>query len=261
MSSASMNIATYSQVDLLTIHGPVDSCSNAVAATAAAGDHATSFSASSVDSSTSSTHSPLSSSSKTNSIHSRLPPKKRSSHGTSSQHYLDDTDHEEDESDSSDDDDFISTNGAADDHVADPPEQEPILRHSMDYSISSQPLVTFSSTSSSIRENTPLELINHEEEYLPGTATTYTGATATSRRSKRCGTAPGSRKVKSSSDSSSKKTTICKKKHRKTTYTKKQQKNSKTGRWTVEECKAFLIGLKKHGKGKWSKIAKDIPTR
>jgi len=35
----------------------------------------------------------------------------------------------------------------------------------------------------------------------------------------------------------------------------------KTGRWTDEECKAFLRGLQKHGKGNWSVIAKEIPTR
>jgi len=35
----------------------------------------------------------------------------------------------------------------------------------------------------------------------------------------------------------------------------------KIGRWTLEERKAFLRGLKEYGKGKWSKIAKGIPTR
>ena len=35
----------------------------------------------------------------------------------------------------------------------------------------------------------------------------------------------------------------------------------KVGRWPIDERKAFLRGLKQHGRGKWSRIAKDIPTR
>jgi len=43
--------------------------------------------------------------------------------------------------------------------------------------------------------------------------------------------------------------------------TKQKEQALTTGRWSADECKAFLRGLKEHGKGKWSKIAKGIPTR
>ena len=47
-----------------------------------------------------------------------------------------------------------------------------------------------------------------------------------------------------------------------TTRTKqKEQSSLRSGRWSFDEHKAFLRGLKEHGKGKWSKIAKEIPTR
>ena len=36
---------------------------------------------------------------------------------------------------------------------------------------------------------------------------------------------------------------------------------NKIGRWGLAEQRAFLQGLKKYGKGKWSKISKDIPSR
>lgn len=35
----------------------------------------------------------------------------------------------------------------------------------------------------------------------------------------------------------------------------------KTGRWSLDEQKAFLRGLEEYGKGKWSRISKDIPSR
>jgi hypothetical protein len=36
---------------------------------------------------------------------------------------------------------------------------------------------------------------------------------------------------------------------------------NKSGRWSLDEQKEFLRGLKKYGKGNWSKISKSIPTR
>ncbi|GFH45324.1 hypothetical protein CTEN210_01798 [Chaetoceros tenuissimus] len=37
--------------------------------------------------------------------------------------------------------------------------------------------------------------------------------------------------------------------------------SAKSGRWTYEEKQKFLNGVLSHGKGKWSSIAKDIPSR
>lgn len=45
-------------------------------------------------------------------------------------------------------------------------------------------------------------------------------------------------------------------------YNKRKTDPSKNrGHWTDEEKVAFLNGLRKYGKGKWSKIASEIPTR
>ena len=35
----------------------------------------------------------------------------------------------------------------------------------------------------------------------------------------------------------------------------------RTGRWNRDECIAFMDGLKRHGKGHWKQIAREIPTR
>ena len=35
----------------------------------------------------------------------------------------------------------------------------------------------------------------------------------------------------------------------------------KTGRWSLDEQKAFLRGLEEYGKGNWSRISKNIPSR
>jgi len=42
---------------------------------------------------------------------------------------------------------------------------------------------------------------------------------------------------------------------------KRHAEGIKTGRWTDEESTAFLLGMKKHGPGKWSMIGLNIPTR
>lgn len=170
------------------------------------------------------------SSTKTNLNLSRLPPKKRSGQPKLSQDYFEDTDNE------SDSDDELMT-----DHPGRDQQDHSIVRRRRLDSSSSSSTFMYHSASSRPRRNNELELATkeEEEEYLP-------------------------RRVKSCDSSSSKKTKkTCKKKHpRKTRYAKKKQpKKSKTGRWTIEECKAFLLGLQKHGKGKWSRIAKDIPTR
>jgi Myb-like DNA-binding domain. len=168
------------------------------------------------------------SSTKANLNLSRLPPKKRSGQPKLSQDYFEDTDNE------SDSDDELNM-----DHPGrDQQDHSIVRRRRLDSSSSSSSFLRYST--SSPRRNKELELATkEEEEYLP-------------------------RRVKSCDSSSSKKTKkTCKKKHPRKTrrYAKKQPKKSKTGRWTIDECKAFLIGLQKHGKGKWSKIAKDIPTR
>jgi hypothetical protein len=218
----------------------MESCSNAADGTvSAAAPCCSSFSSDS-----SSVNSPPSSL-KVNLNLSRLPPKKRSGHPTPPQHYFDDTDHESDS-----DDELID--------CADISEEQPeeITRRKNRPLDGSSPLVVYCSDNMSInnapkvhrlssRKTKELELIIKEEQEEEQCLST---ATVLSRRSKRCTTA---------TTTSSKK-----KKHRKTRYVKKQQqKKSKTGRWTIEECKAFLLGLQKHGKGKWSRIAKEIPTR
>ena len=45
-------------------------------------------------------------------------------------------------------------------------------------------------------------------------------------------------------------------------YKKRKEKlGIRTGRWNRDECTAFADGLKRHGKGRWKQIAKEIPTR
>lgn len=52
------------------------------------------------------------------------------------------------------------------------------------------------------------------------------------------------------------------KKKEKSSFGKKHRKDNKSvGRWTYEEKLAFLNGMKLYGIGKWSKIARTIPTR
>lgn len=69
-----------------------------------------------------------------------------------------------------------------------------------------------------------------------------------------------SREKKRSSKSSTSHSTSANKTKR--PYKKRKTDPSKNrGHWTNEEKVAFLNGLRKYGKGKWSKIASEIPTR
>ena len=54
-----------------------------------------------------------------------------------------------------------------------------------------------------------------------------------------------------------------KRKTKKRSYNKDKPSTGSTkgGRWTYDEKKMFLKGIRVFGRGKWSSIAKDIPTR
>jgi hypothetical protein len=49
--------------------------------------------------------------------------------------------------------------------------------------------------------------------------------------------------------------------HRAGIDTSNNKQQHKTGRWTQGERFAFLQGLRIHGRGKWKKISRTIPTR